>query len=242
VYSSGGVCTGASTTFEATIHDDDNYQLNSIHQLRNLYTGSGHTFPGEYFIEGTVTSVDNITPGKIFIEDASGGIRVSVNSGKSFAKGNIVLLNLKQSIIDQKQGVFEVAQVTNATLIGPGEIFPTLVTLEELVDANAEFQSRYVTVRNVHFAEANGTTLMYGDHLATNGAHTIIVRTTGFASFREETLPAGNLAVSGIVTEENGILVLHPQVFSEDVISDATSIRPWNPEFPVREPIKRTRK
>jgi hypothetical protein len=207
-----------------------------------MFTGEVHTIGAEYFIEGTVTSVDNITPGKFFVEDAYGAIRVSITSGVTFSRGDVVLFNLKQGVVDLKQGVLEVAQVMNATLVAAGEISPASTSLEELLDDGGNFQSRYVQVSDLHFAEADGTVPMYGDHVASDGERTIVVRTTGFASFRNEALPEGNLRISGILTNENGILILHPQMFHEDVVSENSSLRPWNPELPIRQPSRGTKK
>lgn len=241
VLASGGVCTAGRSVFEAIIHDDDNYQLSSIEALKNLYSGNVYSIGTEYFIEGTITSVDNITPGKFFIEDAEGAIRIAITSGKSFAKGDVVLLNLKQGVIDVRQGVLEVAQVADAALVSPGEVTPIPVNIQTLQEAGNVFQSRYIQVSNLRFADADGELAMYGDHEATDGTNSIIVRTTGFASFRDEAIPVGDVTVSGILTLENGILVLHPQVFVEDVVGNSNALKPWNPDGTGR-PVKGTRK
>lgn len=242
VYSSGGVCHGAATSLRATIVDDDNYQLHHIEEARALFGGSPVAINGEYYIEGVITTANNIMPGKFFVEDETAGVRIAITSLKSFSKGDLVLFNLRNGLLERKDGVLEITGVTEATHIGPGEVSPRTVSVDDLLADDGHLQGTYVQVTGLAFDGLTGASTMLGDHMATDGTRSIVVRTTGYASFRDEVVPQGTLSIAGILTSENGVFVLHPQVFAEDIIADQSSLRPWDPLVPVKKYPKNTRK
>lgn len=85
---------------------------------------------------------------------------------------------------------------------------PTVVTYDEINASPALYQNRLIKLENVEFASYElGQTLADGDNQQTENRdvvdcddNSIILRTSGFASFASDTLPSGNGSLTSVFT------------------------------------------
>ncbi|HEX4957434.1 MAG TPA: DUF5689 domain-containing protein [Lacibacter sp.] len=198
-----------------TIADDDHPlpPATPVQTIRNMYKGTDLYFWTETFISGVVTSInDNIQPAVAYIEDASGGIAVRFTSNNTLTYGERVIINLQGTYITKTNDALEIKDVPNNAVIKTGweiHVIPT-ITLTELYSANTSMEGKLVSLSNINFTQADGTTTLQGDRIVTDGQRTVIVRTESFASFRNRIIPQGKVTVIGILVEKNGQYIILP--------------------------------
>jgi hypothetical protein len=212
---SGGVLVGIKNSLLFSITDDDGYQLSSIASIRSMYEDEDMIIHSDKYIEGTVTSIDNISSGRIVIDDGTGALQIQLITTHSLTRGDLVLFNLNHGLLHELHKVLEVSQVSEYERLGTGDVRISRMTLEGLYAGGGKLPLQTVQLAGLTFPEANGSLPMLGDRVATDGIRTITVRTNTMASFRNEVVPGGTLNITGIFVNINGTYFLYPQEFSD---------------------------
>jgi hypothetical protein len=211
----GSLLIGEKSSLSCTITEDDGYQLSMISSIRAMYEGENEIIHGDTYIEGTVTSIDNVSAGRVVIEDASGALQVQIITTHTLTRGDLVIMNLNYGLLHEHQGTLEVSQVSVFDKIGDGHWRVDKMTLQALYERGGNLELQTVQVTNVTFPEANGSLPMLGDRVATDGVRTIIVRTNTFAAFRNELVPDGKVNITGIFVNVDGVYFLFPQDYDD---------------------------
>lgn len=211
----GGLGIGRNSSSLFTITEDDGYQLSNISYIRSKYQGEQVIFHGDTYIEGTVTSIDNVAPGRVVVEDGTGALQLQLPTPHTLTRGDVVLFNLNYGVLRHQFGSLEVTQVSFYEKLGTDVVQSDKMTLEDLFERGEDLQSKTVLLTGLVFSEANGTQTMLGDRIATDGIRTIVVRTNASASFAGEPVPGGVVNVTGIFIEIAGAYILYPQDYSD---------------------------
>ncbi|HMJ68303.1 MAG TPA: DUF5689 domain-containing protein [Cyclobacteriaceae bacterium] len=211
----GSLLVGENSSLWFTITEDDGYQLSTISSILSMYEGDNTIIHGDTYIEGTVTSIDNVSPGRVVIEDGTGALQVQIITTHALTRGDLVIMNLNYGLLHEFQGAVEVSQVSVFERLGDGDWRADKMTLEALYERGGNLELQTVQLTGVTFPDANGSLPMLGDRAATDGIRTIIVRTNTFAAFRNELVPEGTLNITGIFVNIDGTYFLFPQDYND---------------------------
>ena len=145
-----------------------------------------------------------------FIQDAANnGIAFRVTQSiHTFNVGDKLNINLKGATLLNYGGILQINFSTKAATIEAANaaVTPKELTIEETV--NGAYDGTLVKIKDVQFETYKGLNY-YETGIATNrtlencNGATIIVRTTKYASFKDEALPTGKGNVVGIVSLNN---------------------------------------
>jgi hypothetical protein len=211
----GGVVVGENNSFWCAITEDDGYQLSTISSIRSMYHEGQVTIQGDTYIEGTVTSKQNVASGRVVVEDGTGALHIQITTPHALTKGDVVIVNLNHGVVRGQQGAIEVSQVSIFEKLGEGDVRVNKMTLDELYDRGAELQSQTLQLTGLVFPDADGELQMLGDRVATDGTRTVIVRTNSLASFGDEVVPDGLVNITGILVQYAGAFYLYPQDYTD---------------------------
>jgi hypothetical protein len=216
-----GLKIGERDTLVVTIEEDDivNPELmHSIADLRSKFdTHSGAWYlPDDYYIEGIITSGNNVASDKVvYIQDSTAGIMLVMSLPPKFQMGDKVQINLKGAegeIVNDQRALWGVADWLGITLERGLVVAPEVITLEQLATGN--YESKRVQIRNISFPEADGQRTWQGRHRMTDGQQFWTVGAHAAADFSQKPLPKGTYTVTGIVGSWHSLL---PQTYAEDV-------------------------
>jgi hypothetical protein len=208
----GGVSIGAGNEFWCAITEDDGHQITTISSVRETYAGESIILHGNNYIEGIVTSINNMPGGRVVVEDATGALPLQINTAQSLTRGDLVLVNLNNGLLRDSKGMLEVTQISEFEKLGVETVRVNKITLQDLIRSGDRMESQTVQLTGVSFTGADGAITFRGDNLVSDGQNTIIVRTTDGANFANEIVPEGLVNVTGIFTDlGDGVYVLYPQ-------------------------------
>ncbi len=209
----------------------------TISNLKTLYQGQRIQIQGDLVIGATVVANDESGNyyKTIVIQDESAGIELKINDYDlytSFPVGQEVYVKCKDLYLDTYGGVIQLGSVydNNGTLafggIQPGSLYTHVVKGLNIVplspqevqipEINEDLIGSLVKLSDVQFSENElGETWADAPNLASmnrvlencNG-QTIIVRTSGYASFAGSVLPEGKGTFTAIVSAFNGTMQL----------------------------------
>ncbi len=215
----------------------------SVAHLKTFYGGYPYTFTEPLVIEGRVESTDRSGnyPHTLAVSDSTGGIEIRIDDDRLFERfgmGARVEVQCNGLTIgdyggvlqlgDAPDGEYEVGMIDagrigtllRVTAEADGEFVPLPRTIAAL---SAGDVSRLVSVRDVQFVEAPGTTWCEsdgGDFVATDrfvedrDGNRLAVRTLPGAECAGWVLPEGSGSIEGILSSFNGVLqlrVVRPQ-------------------------------
>jgi len=206
----GGLKVGGKDSFWFTITEDDGHQISAISAIRSMFVQEPIILKDSY-IEGIVTSMSNVSAGRVVIEDATGGLPLQLPANHNLTRGDLVLVNLDNGTLHLLQGVLEVGQVATFEKLGEEGFRVNKLTLEELVQSPSGVQSQTVQISGASFSQADGNITLLGDRALSDGTRSIIVRTSDFADFGDELVPNGLVNVTGIFVNVDGQNFLYPQ-------------------------------
>lgn len=208
--------------------------LKTIAEIKQLYTtGNFVQITQDFYIKVKVTANDET--GNLFkyiyVEDASGGIRVNINKqnlfqDQKFKVGKIINIKLKNLYLGTSLGELQIGQPFNNNIgqIAENEIYkfffdtkepikdvvPTEKTISQLTTSDV---GRWIRIKDLQFIEsdlgkkfASGATT--NRTLEDCSGNKIILRTSNFASFANNLLDNGKGDVSAILSIANGIYQL----------------------------------
>lgn len=189
---------------------DFNVPVMSIADLRALYKGSDYTITENKKIVGVVTSDlegGNSTSLKNLIltaEDNAAGIAVRLTEDNTYAMGDkleITLNGLKLSDYGQVIQLNNVP-VANVRKVGTATITPKAITIADIINDYAKYESCVVSVKGT-ITPASGTTFgsssQHVSNTLSDGSNSITLFVAKFAKFVNETVPTGEKTVTGIV-------------------------------------------
>ena len=218
-----GSLTITSSTIERDITITQNGQetptieYTTIEEIRSLYTKSNKE---EWIIEEPLQlkaivisdreGANRPSQRDGFIQDADGnGIAFRVTQTKhTFDVGDKLIINLTGSKILNYGGVLQINFSTKAITTEASDIpiTPKKLTIEDI--HNGAYDGTLVKIKDVQFESFKGLNY-YETGISTNrilencSGATITVKTTKYASFKDEALPAGKGSVVGIVSLNN---------------------------------------
>jgi hypothetical protein len=205
------------------------YEANTtIEELKALYNGAALMIDTNLIIKGIVTADDSTGNfyKEIYIQDETGAINVRLDQSDLYTKfpiGRLVYIKCQDLYIGPYQGTMQIGWGTALDRIpskymndnnvpdisvGGVPIEPKLVTLGAISDDDL---GKLIKLENVQFIQAdliktfaNGTA-----HIDQNttiedcDGNTILVRTSGYATFANDTVPQGNGSAIAILSKYN---------------------------------------
>ncbi len=176
----------------------------------NDSTGAPVRFTDDLSVYGIVTMDDK--SGNIYkaayVQDRSGAINLRLLSSGGLYVGDSVRIYLKGTVLSRYNGMLQLDSVdvdNNVIKQKSGVNFePEVVTVDQIT---AAMQSRLIKLENVQFScsdigktYANSVTQASENRYLTDcNGNSIIVRTSGYASFAGQTLPSGGGSVVAVV-------------------------------------------
>jgi hypothetical protein len=187
----------------------------TIAQLKALYTTERVRFAGtEKSVYAVVTSDEN--DGNFYknitVQDATGGITLRLLNSGGLYVGDSVRIYLPGTVLAPYNGLMQLDSVDvdnnivkQATQV---QVTPRVATIAEIEANVVAWQSTLVKLENVEFTVEDATNGTWADavnqqtgerYLADCDGNTIMVRTSGYASYAGQPLPQGNGSIVCVV-------------------------------------------
>lgn len=197
----------------------DPSKILTINDIYKIYSDSGdnYTFADDYMLYAYVIMDDS--SGNIYkeayIQDSTGGINLYKLSTKGAVEvGDYVRINLKKVRIKNYSGKMElifdsIYDITKNIIVVNKRMYitPAEVTIEDIY--TAKYDCELVKIKDVQFSSnqfgmcyANrGGTSSQNRKLENCNGKTMIVRTSDYANFADDTLPTGKGDIIGVITK-----------------------------------------
>lgn len=204
------------------IHDDFEEPANwempvgevmTVAELRAMFSGEPVRFDGDLSVYATVTMDDKA--GNIYrsayIEDGTGAINLRLVAPGGIYQGDSVRLYLRGTTLNSYQRLLQLKDVNvdrNIFKLGVDKrVAPQSVTIADI--RTGQLQSRLVRLADVQFVAADtGKTFSDSERLTTENrmledcsGNRIIVRTSGYAKFADNPVPAGMGSLVAVVSQ-----------------------------------------
>lgn len=209
---------------------DANLSTKTVAQVKQMFTGSLTKFTDDIVLKAKVTANDetgNLYK-YIYVEDATGGIRVNINKldlylDPRFKVGKELWIRLKDMYINRVSGELQLGGLFNGALGQVDEVnvykhffdsnlpvtavVPTVKTISELTPDDV---GKWIKIKDVQFATADLGRAYALSNTTTNrtledcNGKTIILRTSNFATFAPYEVDGGKGDVSAILSIFNG--------------------------------------
>lgn len=194
--------------------------LDQIYQIYNdSVLGLGkqsYKFTEDYSVTAVVVMDDK--SGNIYksayIQDGTKGINLHLMSSGGLYEGDSVRVYLKGLVLSEYAGMMQLDSVDvdkNITKIATlKDIAPETITIDQIF--TGQYLAKVVYLENVQFSDEDlGTTYAIGapsyitenKTLVDENGQEVIVRTSGYASFAESTIPEGRGSLIAVVSKYN---------------------------------------
>ena len=235
--------------------DSSTASLKTVADVKKLFTGSNYLIPDNIYIKGKVTANDETGNlyRYIYIEDATGGIRININKANTiyqdyrFKVGKNLIVKLKDLYIGKYNGEFQIGTLSGSTLgfIAEADIYKylfdsnepaTSVTATEktIPQLTPDDVGKWIKIKNVQFVDTElGNTYSGNRTLIDCTGNKIILRTNSQASFSSAMIDNGKGDIYAILSIYNGVYQL---IIPKQVNSDLEGIR-CDGTLPVYETI-----
>lgn len=211
-------------------------QIITLDTLLAMYQGENIEFNKDVSVFATVTmdEKDGNVYKNLFIQDGNSAINMRLESSGDLFVGDYIRINLNGTLLSKFAGVMQLDQVDFSKNISVQKsnspLTPKLVTINDLAASflttlatepnepgyQWEHASKLVKLENVQFSagDLNGT---YADgptqqskniNLTDCSGNSILVRTSGFAKFANDTIPTKNGTIVVIISRYNSDLQL----------------------------------
>ena len=202
----------------------------TVADVKKLFTGSNYLIPDNIYIKGKVTANDETGNlyRYIYIEDATGGIRININKANTiyqdyrFKVGKNLIVKLKDLYIGKYNGEFQIGTLSGSTLgfIAEAEIYKylfdsnepaTSVTATEktIPQLTTDDVGKWIKIKNVQFVDTDlGNTYSGNRTLIDCTGNKIILRTNSQASFSGAMIDNGKGDIYAILSIYNGVYQL----------------------------------
>ena len=227
----------------------------TVADVKKLFTGSNYLIPDNIYIKGKVTANDETGNlyRYIYIEDATGGIRININKANTiyqdyrFKVGKNLIVKLKDLYIGKYNGEFQIGTLSGSTLgfIAEAEIYKylfdsnepaTSVTATEktIPQLTSDDVGKWIKIKNVQFVDTDlGNTYSGNRTLIDCTGNKIILRTNSQASFSGAMIDNGKGDIYAILSIYNGVYQL---IIPKQANADLEGIR-CDGTLPVYETI-----
>ena len=235
--------------------DSSTASLKTVADVKKLFTGSNYLIPDNIYIKGKVTANDETGNlyRYIYIEDATGGIRININKANTiyqdyrFKVGKNLIVKLKDLYIGKYNGEFQIGTLSGSTLgfIAEAEIYKylfdsnepaTSVTATEktIPQLTTDDVGKWIKIKNVQFVDTDlGNTYSGNRTLIDCTGNKIILRTNSQASFSGAMIDNGKGDIYAILSIYNGVYQL---IIPKQANADLEGIR-CDGTLPVYETI-----
>ncbi len=212
---------GSQSQLQVRVQEDDitNSVLNTIASLRSKFNEYENQFwiTEEYFIEGVITSANNVSDLKhAYIQDSTGGILLRFITEKKLSLGDKVKLNLKGasgSIMNGQKGIENVTDLSGILIERNVWVEPVVITTDQL--HTGMYEGMKVRINNVSFVDAGAGITFKGTKRIQSETSGAMVMTSENAPFANVLLPEGNISIIGIVGDWGYLM---PQKLNHDII------------------------
>lgn len=229
ILTAGLIITACNKNYDtpplSSIPETDAITIDGLRTLQNT-TGGTFTIEDSLSVYGVVTmdeSDGNIYK-NFYMQDATGGINVRINTGGGVYEGDSIRIYLKGTTLGKYNGVLQLDSVhvdnNIVKLATQKSITPEVITIDQITTAR---ESQLIKIENVQFIYpeidltfADKENLVSEDRILEDcDGYTIIVRSSGYASFADQNLPDGNGSITCIVSHFNGDIQLFIRSFNE---------------------------
>ena len=197
----------------------------TIKDMINMYnaSGVGFTFDEDYSVY-CVATTDETTGNfykQVYVQDTSAAIQLRLLNSGGIYKGDSIRLYLKGTYISNYKGMMQLDSVDvdkNVIKQATGvTVTPIVRTISQLDPVND--QGKWIQIENVEFSGndlgskwANAVTQTDVNHdLVDCNGNSVIVRTSGYANFADDTIPSLNGTFYGILGVYNTDLQMYIQ-------------------------------
>jgi len=204
-----------------------NFTANTtIESLTNMYTGTLASINDGIIISGVVSANDESgNYYKAFIlQDETGGIEVDIDQADlytTYGLGQKVFIKCQGMYLGEYYGLLQLGYSVNSTIGNlPATLISSHIYPESLPGKNVqpvtltipELSNRYISclvkLDSVHFIEAGQmfavqTSSGTNRTIVDNNGNTLTLRTSKYASFASNAMPAGNFDLMGILSIYN---------------------------------------
>lgn len=183
-----------------------NATLASIKSIRALYMGVTSNIKDNSKVRGVVISDKdgkNINAQNLFLQDASGAITVRFTAAHNFALNEEIEVEVIGVELSEFKGLLQLNSVplANAKSVSSSmQISPKLLTIAELTNGFAEYESSLVQIKNVKLTKASDSKYNF-NVTATDNSGTISLFTSSSAIFANSDFPSVNVDLVAIASE-----------------------------------------
>lgn len=198
----------------------------TIKELKNLYDGDTVLIQGDVTIEGNIISTDQYGNfyKKIVVQDTSGAIEIEIDDTYMFTQyplGKKIMIKCDSLVLGDYNGILELGMAYDISngivrlepdlepvhLLKICEIMPVEPKTVAIADINDDMINTLIKLDTVQFTTADLNTT-WADRIGGNTVnHTLndinhlslLVRTSGFASFAGDTIPGGSGSIVGVL-------------------------------------------
>ena len=201
-------------------------EILTLSDLRAMFTGNPIAFDSSYSVYGVVTADErngNLYR-NVFLQDGETAINVRLQTPGGLYQGDSIRIDLAGTVLSSYSEMLQLDSVSvdnniikQATNVN---VAPVTVTI---ADINPSLQARLIRLENVQFVPGD-TSKTWADapnqasrnlYLQDCDGNTVLVRTSGFADFAGEKVPAGNGSFVAIVGQFNDDMQLYVRSMEE---------------------------
>ena len=233
--------------------------LTSVEAVRALYGGSSTTINDNVKIEATVTSDASLKVNSaktVYVQDGTAGnngvmIYLSKEESNTFAPGDKISASLKGSSITLYNGMYEIAVADDSKVkvisSAPAPVSPVTITVDQLKNENAKWQSMYVKIEGVQVVKDSLGNKMSGNNVLENAAgEQFSMYTRKGSAWADMNVPQGSGAICGVAgvnkyKDNDPVYQILPQKESDWNALTGERFGSSTPEEPVQKKISEIR-
>ncbi len=209
----------------------DTDAIMTIQEIRDLYDDEPVEFTGEGNFFATVVMDEN--KGNIYrsliVQDNTAGLYIRLTSPSFLNEGDSVRISLDGAVLDAYENMLQLNEIDPDRMVikqaADKHLTPEKLTIPEIT---SEKQGQLIKLENVQFSfeDANKPYADAANQRALNrtlvdeDGNSIIVRTSGFADFADETTPEGSGSLIGVVSQFRNDMQLFIRKTDEVVMED----------------------
>jgi hypothetical protein len=187
--------------------------------------------PDNKKIKGIVISdktYSNITSKNLVLwQQGNAGITIRFTENVPFNVGDELEVNIAGLELSEFNGILQInnALLTNVSRTGTGKtVTPTEITIANLKTNLEKYESQLVKIKDATLAKSGGNTYA-GIVNATDATGTIIMYSTSYATFANETFPSGTVDIVAIASQGGNNSDPQINIRSKNDITGGQSIR-----------------
>ncbi len=193
--------------------EDDDTEIITIQELRDLFDDGTTTIPSNVAVKAVVISdrenANLSSRNAVIMDDSGAGIALRFVDNHDLNLGASVRINVGTLQMESFNGLLQISDIPNgnAVYLGSGTLpEPIVATVGEVIANTDEYESKLVTFTNATIT--GGSTFAvpdtsHGSLDLSDGTGTITLFTYNWAEFAGESVPVGEIDITGIVSVYN---------------------------------------